>query len=278
MRGPGRANPRPRPHIVEVHDRGEHDGQLWVTMDYVDGTDAARWLREHYPHGMPVKDAVEMVSAIADALDYAHERNLLHRDVKPANVLIANPGSAEQRILLADFGIARDISQADRLTATNMTLGTVDYAAPEQLTGGTLDGRADQYALACAAFHLLTGRPPFANSSPAATINGHLASPPPRIGALRAELQSADEVFAKAMAKTPADRFDTCRDFAVALARCDSGGIGANDATKPAYETIPPPDPGTYRPEPVSTTGGSPSLGEPHWPPPVLPPLCWWSD
>lgn len=162
--------------------------------------------------------------------------------MKPANVLIANPGSTEQRILLADFGIARDTSKADRLTATNMTLGTVDYAAPEQLTGDTLDGRADQYALACTAFHLLTGRPPFANSSPAATINSHLPSPPPRIGALRAELQSADEVFTKAMAKTPADRFDTCRDFAAALAQCDSRGVGSSDATQPAYETVARPD------------------------------------
>ena len=158
------------PHIVEVHDRGEHDGQLWITMDYVEGTDAAQLVRDRYPHGMPPKDVLEIVSAIADALDYAHERYLLHRDVKPANILITEPPKGERRILLADFGIARDTNDTNGLTATNVTVGSVAYAAPEQLTGKALDGRADQYALACTAFHLLTGEPPFVNSNPAVVI------------------------------------------------------------------------------------------------------------
>ena len=137
------------PHIVAVHDRGEHDGQLWITMDYVEGTDAAQQMRDRYPHGMPTKNVLEIVSAIADALDYAHERYLLHRDVKPANILLTDPRMGDRRILLADFGIARAANDINGLTATNVTVGSVAYAAPEQLTGKAVDGRADQYALAC---------------------------------------------------------------------------------------------------------------------------------
>jgi serine/threonine protein kinase, bacterial len=207
------------PHVVAIHDRGEHDGQLWITMDYVEGTDAAQLIRDRYPHGMPPKNVLEIVSAIADALDYAHERYLLHRDVKPANILMTNPRMGDRRILLADFGIARGTNEANALTATNVTVGSVAYAAPEQLTGKVLDGRADQYALACTAFHLLTGAPPFASSNPAVVIGNHLSSPPPRLGGLRADLGSMDHVLAKAMAKEPFQRFDTCREFAAALVR-----------------------------------------------------------
>jgi serine/threonine-protein kinase len=136
-------------------------------MDYVEGTDAAQLVRNRYPHGMPPKDALEITSAIADALDYAHQRYLLHRDVKPANILLTESRSDGKRILLADFGIAKAANDTHGTTLTNMTVGSVAYAAPEQLTGKKLDGRADQYALACTTFHLLTGQQPFANSNPA---------------------------------------------------------------------------------------------------------------
>ena len=102
------------PHIVGVHDRGEFEGQLWISMDYVDGTDAARLLRERYPNGMPTAEVADIVTAVAEALDYAHERGLLHRDVKPANILLSHPGSGDQRILLADFGIARWVERHQR--------------------------------------------------------------------------------------------------------------------------------------------------------------------
>lgn len=129
-------------HIVEVHDRGDVDGQLWISMDYVDGTDAHRLLSESYPDGMPPDDVVRIITAVADALDYAHDRGLLHRDVKPANILLANYGTNNERIMLADFGIARRIGDGatTNLTATNMTVGTVAYAAPEQLMGEGIDG------------------------------------------------------------------------------------------------------------------------------------------
>ena len=134
------------------------------------------------PTGMPPQEVAEIVTAVADALDYAHERNLLHRDVKPANILLANPDSRDRRILLADFGIARWADDPSGLTATNMTVGTVSYAAPEQLMGEDLDGRSDQYALAATAFHLLTGSPPFPHSNPAVVISQHLGAAPPTIG------------------------------------------------------------------------------------------------
>lgn len=219
-------------HVVTVHDRGEHKGQLWIAMDYVEGTDAAQLVRDRYPNGMPPADVLEIVTAIADALDYAHERYLLHRDVKPANILITDRHRGDRRILLADFGIARDTSEITGLTATNVTVGSVAYAAPEQLTGKPLDGRADQYALACTAFHLLTGKPPFVHSNPAVVIGNHLSSSPPRLGRSRASLGSIDKALAKAMSKDPHDRFNTCRDFALAMARGVESSTSSTDATQ----------------------------------------------
>mgnify|MGYP001145325250 CR=1 FL=1 len=210
------------PNIVAVHDRGEYDGQLWITMDYVDGTDAARLVRERYPRGMPVGEALEIVTAIADALDYAHERNLLHRDVKPANILITDGRVGQRRVMLADFGIAKIANDADGLTATNMTVGSVAYAAPEQLLGEPIDGRADQYALACTAYHLLTGRQPFVQTNPAAIIGSHLSGDRPRLSSLRPELAWMDLVLAKGMAREASGRFDSCREFALALTHGDA--------------------------------------------------------
>jgi serine/threonine-protein kinase len=204
------------PHIVAVHDRGDVNGQLWIAMDYVDGTDAAHLL-ERYPGGMPPDDVIRIITAVAEALDYAHERDLTHRDVKPANILISKPNTADERVLLADFGIARRGDDASGLTGTNMTVGTVAYAAPEQLRGEELDGRADQYALAATAFQLLTGSPPFSHSNPAVVISKHLTATPPKIGSRRPELSSLGPAFEKALAKEPDDRFDQCIDFARAL-------------------------------------------------------------
>ena len=219
------------PNIVAVHDRGEFDGQLWIAMDYVDGTDAAELLRS-YPHGLPQRDVLEIVTGVADALDYAHQRHLLHRDVKPANILLARLESGEQRILLADFGIARWEDDASGLTQTNMTVGTVSYAAPEQLMGRDMDGRADQYALAATAYHLLTGAPPFQHSNPAVVISQHLTAQPPSLAARRPELANLDPALRRALSKEPADRYERCADFADALARhisMPSAGVVGTD-------------------------------------------------
>src|SRR6202045_452491 len=206
------------PHIVGVHDRGEFNGQLWISMDYVEGTDAANLLEEQYPNGMPPDEVLRIVTAVAEALDYAHSRQLLHRDVKPANILMSHPDAADERVLLADFGIARWVDHASGLTGTNMTVGTVAYAAPEQLKGEDIDGRADQYALAATAFQLLTGTPPFQHSNPAVVISQHLTADPPNIGTRRPELSGLGPVFDKALAKSPDDRYNRCIDFARALA------------------------------------------------------------
>ncbi len=222
------------PHIVGVHDRGEFEGQLWISMDYVEGTDAANLLQEEYPNGMPPDEVLRIVRAVAEALDYAHRNQLLHRDVKPANILLSQPDSGDARILLADFGIARWVDDASGLTGTNMTVGTVAYAAPEQLMGEQLDGRADQYALAATAFHLLTGTPLFQHSNPAVVISQHLTADPPPIGTRRPALSDLGPVFSKALAKAPADRYDTCVDFANALAArlgAVAAETGATEAT-----------------------------------------------
>ncbi len=205
------------PHIVGIHDRGEFHGQLWISMDFIDGPDAGRLLRDQYPNGMPPWEVVEIVAAVADALDYAHGRGLLHRDVKPPNILLTNPERGRRLIVLADFGIARDAADSNGLTATNVTVGTVNYASPEQLMGASIDGRADQYALAATAYHLLSGSPMFGSSNAAVVIGQHLNSPPPRLGDSRLALARLDPVLAKALSKNPADRFRTCTEFADAL-------------------------------------------------------------
>jgi hypothetical protein len=205
------------PHIVGVHDRGDFEGQLWIAMDYVEGTDAAQLMKAHYPARMPIEDVCAIVTAVADALDYAHKRGLLHRDVKPANILLAEPEDGKRRILLADFGIARPLADISGLTATNFTVGTLTYAAPEQLMGGDIDGRADQYALAATAFHLLTGAPPYQHSNPVAVISQHLNAASPKLSDRRPELAHLDQVLSKALAKDPTHRFDRCRDFATKL-------------------------------------------------------------
>ncbi|MFZ0905821.1 MAG: serine/threonine-protein kinase, partial [Mycobacterium sp.] len=209
-----------------VHDRGEIDGHLWIAMDYVDGTDAAQLVKGRYPAGMPIHDVCDIVTGLATALDYAHSRGLLHRDVKPANILLTDPEDGKRRILLADFGIARPLVDVSGLTVTNFTVGTLTYAAPEQLMGADIDGRADQYALAATAFHLLTGAPPYQHSNPVAVISRHLTAPLPKLSDRRPELRNLDEVLARALAKDPADRFGQCRDFAAALTeRADMAAI-----------------------------------------------------
>ena len=186
------------PHIVQVHDRGECEGRLWTAMEYVDATDVAELMRERFPAGMPPGQAQAIITAIAEALDYAHQRGMLHRDVQPARIFLTNPGGGEHRILLTDFGIAGQLE-------------TRPYASPEQLIGSEIDGRADQYGLAATAFHLLTGAPPYADPDPAAvTARANISN-------RRADLARFDNVFSTAFADNPADRFGSCLEFAQAL-------------------------------------------------------------
>jgi len=229
------------PHIVGVHDRGEEAGQLWISMDFVDGLDAARLLADRYPAGMPFEEVARIVTAVAGALDHAHKQGLLHRDVKPANIMVTHfEDEGEQRILLTDFGIARHVNDISGITQTNMTVGTVAYSAPEQLLGQDIDGRADQYALAATAFHLLTGAPPYQDSNPAVVISKHLTAVPPKLSDRHPELTHLDQVLSTALAKAPADRFDRCREFAAKLSERVDVGAESNRPTEAALTVAAP--------------------------------------
>jgi serine/threonine-protein kinase len=256
------------PHIVGLHDRGEFDGRLWISMDFVDGYDAARLLVDRFPTGMPATDVIEIVTAVADALDYAHQRLLLHRDIKPANILLTSAERAKRRILLTDFGIARRTDDVNGLTSTNITVGSMSYTAPEQLMGKKMDGRADQYALAATAFRLFTGSLMFPHTNPAVVISHHLNTPPPKLADKRPELAAFDAVMARALAKDPDERYATCHDFAVAL---------ADAATTPPVEpttATPTPPPPTLPPvqhaaPPVASTPPPPAIASTPQPPTV---------
>jgi serine/threonine-protein kinase len=205
------------PHIVGIHDRGEYSGQLWIAMDYIDGIDAAQLVEQRYPAGLPIDFAAVIITAVASALDYAHKKSLLHRDVKPANIIVADLDTDDPKVFLADFGIARPLDDTSGITTTNMTVGTVAYAAPEQLMGEPMDGRADQYALAATAYHLLTGVQLFPHSNPAVVISRHLNAPAPALGDVRPDLASLDPILAAALAKHPDNRYACCTDFARAF-------------------------------------------------------------
>jgi serine/threonine-protein kinase len=205
------------PNIVGIHDRGEYEERLWLAMDYVDATDTAQLLIDTYRDGMPPEKVVEIVSVIADALDYAHERGLVHRYVNPSNILLCNSDSDRRRILLAGLGLARRPDETNNLTRRGLAIGTASYAAPEQLMDDSIEDRTDQYALACTAFHLLTGSPAFAHMNPAVVVSKHLNGPPPRPGDVRPELTYFDVPFARALMTSPSERFRRCRDFARAL-------------------------------------------------------------
>ncbi|MFE3546720.1 protein kinase [Nocardia sp. NPDC059177] len=246
------------PNIVTVFDRGADAGRLWISMQYVDGVDAATV----EPLTLPPDRAVQIVAETAKALDFAHRRGVLHRDVKPANILLAKSADAQQRVYLTDFGIARVVDDAgSRLTRTGTFTATLDFASPEQLTGAQMDGRADQYSLACTLYWLLTGAAPFESVQPAAVIQGHLQQPPPAPSTVRAGLPAAlDAVLARAMAKRPADRYASCTEFAEA-ARQTLTVAAAPPATRPATpaQPMPVPQPGAVpQPVPVLQPGAVP--------------------
>jgi serine/threonine protein kinase, bacterial len=249
------------PHIVGVHDRGECDGQLWISMDYVEGTDCARLLSQHRA-GLPRDQAIEIIAAVASALDYAHERRLLHRDVKPANILLGSGDTG--RIMLADFGIAR--RDTSGLTATGAIVGTKTYAAPEQLISSDIDGRADQYALAATAYQLFCGEPPFDDPNPAALIGHHLTSTPPSLGAARPELADLDAAMSRALAKQRDARFASCQDFAAAL-RAGAQALPEDIATSAVDTGVAPAEPTVVEPAQPTVTAPIPTVVEPIGPP-----------
>nr|WP_280406683.1 serine/threonine-protein kinase [Nocardia carnea] len=217
------------PSIVTVYDRGAEGEHLWMCMQYIDGADAGTV----NSLTLPPEKAVQIISGVADALDYAHGMGVLHRDVKPSNILLARANTGQgERVFLTDFGLARLRAETVRLTQTGMFTATLAFASPEQMTGGDMDGRSDQYSLACALYWLLTGMAPFDSPNPADIIHGNLQLAPPPLAVKRRGLPPGlDPVLAKAMAKHPGHRYRTCAEFAAAAAH-------ALTAPAPAYPPV----------------------------------------
>ncbi|WP_433710897.1 protein kinase domain-containing protein [Nocardia sp. CA-084685] len=226
------------PNIVAVYDRGSEDNQLWISMQYIDGVDAATV----DPMTLPPERAVQIIEGVAAALDYAHGMGVLHRDVKPANFLLARPsGGQGERVFLTDFGIARLREDSTHLTQTGMFSATLSYASPEQMTGAELDNRTDQYSLACALYWLFTGMAPFDAPDPNDIIRGHLQHLAAPLAARRQGLNPAlDGVLAKAMAKRPEHRFATCVEFAAAARKALTAPPVATVQVNPGFPPVYP--------------------------------------
>ena len=208
------------PHIIPVFEAGEAAaGALFIAMRFVPGGDVYSLVRRTGP--LSAARAVAIVSPVASALDAAHAAGLVHRDVKPANMLLDTRPGRPDHVYLSDFGLSKGtVSTSTGLTGAGHFMGTLDYISPERIEGHQADGRADQYALACSAFEMLTGAPPFRSGEPAALMYAQLRQPPPALTSRRPDLPAAaDQVLARALAKNPADRYASCRDFADATAR-----------------------------------------------------------
>src|SRR6266542_702258 len=235
------------PHIIPVYEAGEVGHVLFIAMRFVRGGDVRSLLRREGP--LPPERVASIISPVASALDAAHTAGLVHRDVKPANILLDRRPGRPDHVYLSDFGLSKSAEVSLGLTAAGQFLGTPDYTAPEQIEGLPVDGRTDQYALACAVFELLTGQAPFHRSESFAAIWAHLNKPPPSLAERRPGLPpAADLVMAKALAKAQADRYRTCWEFADALR--DALGL-------PVYHLGSASDPG------LSRAGSSPDTEAP---------------
>jgi serine/threonine protein kinase len=276
-------------HIVVVYASGEVDGQLYLVMDYIQGPELRTLIERDGPLG-PAR-AAEIIGQIADALDEAHAAGLVHRDVKPANILV-EPGPAPTdpgHAWLTDFGLARLASAGAGLTRPDLVVGTPGYVAPEQIEGGQIDHRVDIYALGCVLYHALSGTIPYPRDSTRSMLWAHLWEPPPRLAERTPALAPFDPVIGQALAKLPADRFQTARAFADAARRAalavDPGRIiigtsgeaseasappliferTASDLVRPGMPSVEPEPPPVPAPEPVPP----PPTAEPVPPPPT---------
>ncbi len=207
------------PHILPVYDSGDADGVLYYVMPFVDGESLRE--RIHRERQLPIEDALRIAREIGSALSFAHDQGVVHRDVKPENVLISG-GHA----VIADFGIARAVNEAggQRLTGTGLAIGTPTYMSPEQASGEDVDARADVYAMGCLVFEMLAGQPPFTGPSAGSVIHQHLAVDAPSISGIRPTVGlDVARAIQRALAKTPADRFRTAGEFADALGADGTG-------------------------------------------------------
>ena len=206
------------PNVLPIYEAGEQDGVLFIAMRYLDGTDLKTLLEQEAP--LKPDRVAAILGQVASALDAAHAKGLVHRDVKPGNILVTRTASSPPADLafLVDFGLTKRAASDSGLTGTGVFAGTLSYAAPEQFEGGPLDGRTDVYSLGCVLFECLTGVPPFRKEQDAALMHAHLSEPPPSAMALRPDLPPAiDGVVARAMAKPPDQRYQTAGDLAASV-------------------------------------------------------------
>jgi serine/threonine protein kinase/WD40 repeat protein len=204
------------PHIIPIYFAGDADGVLFISMRFVHGGDLRLLMRREGL--LPPARVAEIISPVASALDAAHDVGLVHRDVKPGNILIDTGPGRPDHVLLSDFGISKSVRRSLNLTSTGQFLGTAGYSAPEQIEELDVDGRTDQYALACVTYELLTGEKLFQRSSMYGVLIAHVHDRPPALTSRRQDLPlAADAVMAAALAKTPAERYASCADFADAL-------------------------------------------------------------
>jgi hypothetical protein len=216
------------PHIIPVYGAGEFEGVLYIAMRFVAGGDLRALLQREGP--LPPSRAAFLLSPLASALDAGHAAGLVHRDVKPANVLIDTSPGRPDHLYLSDFGLAKG-NASTGLTGTGQFLGTLDYCAPEQIGGRPARPQTDQYALGCVAYTMLTGTVPFPRDEVTAVLWAHMSEPPPLVTELRPDLPPAvDAVLARAMAKDPDERYPTCTEFAEAV----RAALGVDGYTTPS--------------------------------------------
>jgi serine/threonine protein kinase len=266
------------PNIIPIYEAGEDGGLLYITMRYVEGSDLARLL-EREGRLAPAR-ALAIIGQVAGALDAAHARGLVHRDVKPANILLAG-SELGGHCYLCDFGLIKQVDaeqMLSALTATDQFVGTIPYVAPEQIEGRDMDGRTDVYSLGCVLFHCLTGAVPFDGATDVEVVFAHLREPPPRVSAAVPSLPAGvDAVIARALAKAREDRYPTCSALVAGLEErlrtvTRRPPAPADDATRSMV--LPPGPVGSAPGPPVSDpTVPIPSL-PPAPPPPAAPPLA----
>jgi DNA-binding beta-propeller fold protein YncE/predicted Ser/Thr protein kinase len=199
------------PHVVPIFTAGEEDSALFLAMRYVEGTDLAKLLRDE--GALEPRRAVEILEQVAEALDAAHEKGLVHRDVKPSNVLIARAGGKEH-CYLADFGLTKRTGSLSGVSAPGDVVGTLEYVAPEQITGDDVEAAADLYSLGCVLYESLTGQPPFPRATDVALLWAHVHEEPRPASEVRPELpKEIDPVLARALDKDPAGRYATAGEL-----------------------------------------------------------------
>jgi serine/threonine-protein kinase len=253
------------PHIIPVYAAGQADGLLYIAMRFVDGQDLHALVQSGGP--LSPRRAAAFVSDMASALDAAHAVGVVHRDVKPANVLVDTRPGRPEHPYLTDFGVARVMRSSGGLTIAGQFIGTPNYGAPEQINGAAVDGRTDQYALACVAYELLTGSVPFKREDPMMVLYAHAYADPPTLTAARPDLPAAvDAVVTRGLAKQPGQRYDTCGDFADALR--EALGLDPYDPRRAAGQGTVSVTPPARRPEQPAKTK---TMTIPELPAPYLP-------